>query len=79
MTVNTIQRLKKLIDECKGTPVYVVSAWTYIHEKTNKRLYVAFTTNCMCDIFESPAVVRPTLIYRSGKFIGGYKYMNKLK
>ena len=78
MTVDTIQRLKDLIDEVAGSRSPVVSAWVYVNRMNNKTMFAAFTTACCCDIFESPAVLRPRLIYRSGKFIGEYKFMNKV-
>lgn len=78
MTVDTIIRLKDLIDEVKGSRSYVVSAWVYVNRMNGKIMFAAFTTACYCDIFESPAVLRPRLIYRSGHFIGEYKFMNKV-
>jgi len=78
MTVDTIQRLKDLIDEVAGTPGYVVSAWEYTNVNNNKTMFAAFTTACICDIFQSPAVKHPMLIFRSGHFIGKYKFMNKV-
>ena len=79
MTVDTIQRLKDLIDEVAGTPGYIVSAWVYVNRNNNHTMFAAFTTACYCDIFESPAVLRPRLIFRSGHFIGEYKFMNKVE
>lgn len=78
MTVETIQRLKALVDEVAGTSGQIVSAWVYINRMNNKTMFAAFTASQFCDIFESPAVLRPRLIYRSGKFIGEYKFMNKV-
>lgn len=78
MTVDTIICLKDLIDECQGTDDIVVSAWVYVNRMNGKTMFAAFTQSCYCDICESPAVLRPRLIYRSGKFIGEYKFMNKV-
>lgn len=78
MTVETILRLKALIDEAKDSSSPIVSAWVYINRMNNKTMFAAFGASQFCDIFESPAVLRPRLIYRSGKFIGEYKFMNKV-
>lgn len=78
MTVDTIIRLKDLIDEVQGTPNEIVSAWKYVNAYNHQTMFAAFTPACNCDIFESPAVLRPKLIYRSGYFIGEYKFMNKV-
>jgi len=76
MTVDTIERLKALVDEVRDTPVLIVSAWEYTNRMNNKIMFAAFTVWCHCDILESPAVRRPKLIYRSGKFRGKYEYLN---
>jgi len=78
MTVDTIIRLKDLIDECSVTCSPVVSAWQYVNRMNGKTMFAVFTTACYCDIFQSPAVLRPKLIYRSGHYIGEYKFMNKV-
>lgn len=78
MTVDTIIRLKDLIDEAAATDSPVVSAWVYINSMNNKTMFAAFLASQHCDIFESPAVVRPRLIFRSGHFIGEYKFMNRV-
>ena len=78
MTVDTIERLKDLIVEVAGTSGYVVSAWEYTNAMNKKIMFAAFTTSCVCDIFQSPAVLRPILIFRSGHFVGKYKFMNKV-
>ena len=78
MTVDTIIRVKDLIDECALTHTPVVSAWKYINAMNNKTMFAVFTTACVCDVFESPAVLRPKLIYRSGTYLGEYKFMNKV-
>lgn len=79
MTLDTIQRVKELVDEVKATPGHVVSVWRYTNKMSGKVMFAVFTTACYCDVFESPAVLNPTLIYRSGKFIGEYKFMNKVR
>jgi len=76
MTVDTIERLKALVDEVAGTPTWIVSAWEYTNAYNNGVMFAAFTPVCLCDIFDSPAVLRPKLIYRSGRFIGKYEYLN---
>ena len=78
MTVDTIERLKELVDEVAGTPGCIVSAWEYTNAYNNRVMFAAFTMACNCDIFESPAVLRPKLIYRSGRFIGEYDYLNDI-
>ena len=78
MTVDTIERLKALVDECSGTNNVVVSAWEYTNAMSGKVMFAAFTQSCHCDIFQSPAVLKPILIFRSGHFIGKYLFMNKV-
>lgn len=78
MTVDTIIRVKALLDEVQGQGRRIVSVWKYVNRMNNKTMFAVFTESCYCDIFESPAVLRPRLIYRSGKFIGEYKFMNKV-
>lgn len=78
MTVNTIIRVKDLIDEIEAEGGHIVSVWKYIHAMSDITLFAVFTEACNCDIFESPYVLRPKLIYRSGHFIGEYKFMNKV-
>lgn len=79
MTVDTIIRLKALVDEIHGSGGHVVSAWKYINAMNDKIMFAVFTESCYCDIHESPAVLRPKLIYRSGHFIGEYKFMNEVE
>lgn len=77
MTVDTIDRLRALVNETDGTLTQIVSAWEYRNVYNHKIMFAAFTACCYCDIFESPAVVNPKLIYRSGRFIGKYEYLNR--
>jgi len=79
MTIDTIIRVKDVIDEIDAGGGYVVSVWKYVNAMNDKVMFALFTNSCYCDIFESPAVLRPKLIYRSGVFIGEYKFMNKVK
>ncbi len=78
MIVDTIEVLKALVDESRGTAGEIVSAWEYTNRINNRIMFAAFTTSCHCDIFESPAVKKPILIFRSGRFIGKYLFMNKV-
>ena len=78
MTVDTLKRLKDLVDEVQGTRQEIVSAWEYTNIMSEKVMFAAFTASCYCDIFESPAVTRPKLIYRSGRFIRDYAYLNDM-
>ena len=77
MTVDTIDRLKALVDEVDGTPMLIVSAWEYTNAFNHKCMFAAFTVWCDCDIHESPAVENPVLIYWSNRFIGKYEYLNR--
>lgn len=76
MTIDTIERLKALVDEVQGTGQEIMCAWEYTNTNNNKIMFAAFARCSYCDIFESPAVLRPKLIYRSSKFIGEYEYLN---
>lgn len=78
MTIDTIDRLKELVDDVRGTGQEIISAWEYTNTNNNQIMFAAFTASCYCDIFESPAVSKPILIYRSGRFIGKYLFMNKV-
>lgn len=78
MTVDSIIRVKDLIDEINADGGHVVSAWKYVNAMNNVTMFAVFTDLCYCDIFESPAVLRPKLIYRSDHYIGEYKFMNKV-
>ena len=78
MTVDTIILVKDLIDEIEAQGGYVVSVWKYVNSFNDKTMFALFTEERYCDIFVSPAVLRPRLIYRSGHFIGEYKFMNKV-
>jgi len=75
MTVDTIQHLKALVDEEQNTPHEIVTAWEYTNAYNKQVMFAAFTPACYCDIHESPAVLNPILIYRSGKWLGKYKFM----
>ena len=77
MTVDTIERAKAVVDEFNSTRNKVVTVWEYVHVISQETLYAVFTQACYCDIFESPYVFRPKLIYRSGHFIGDYAYLNE--
>lgn len=78
MTIDTIERLKALVDEVRGTGQAIVSAWEYTNTNNNQIMFAAFTVSCFCDIYQSPCVKKPRLIYESGKYIGKYLFMNKV-
>jgi len=78
MTVYKIETLKELVDEVRGTGQEIVSAWKYTNAYNNQVMFAAFTPACYCDIHESPAVLNPVLIYKSGKWLGEYKFMEKV-
>ncbi len=77
MTVDTIYRLKALVDEVVGTGSEIVTAWEYINVYNHKTMFAAFIPSCFCDIFESPAVSYPICIYQNGKWRGEYRYLNR--
>ena len=78
MTVDTIERLKALIDEVAGTSGEIVSAYEYTNVGNNRVMFAAFTPACYNDIYESPYVLNPICIYRAGFWIGKYLFMNKV-
>ena len=75
MTVYKIETLKELVNDYRGTGQEIVTAWEYTNAMNNETMFAAFTPSCYCDIHESPAVLNPILIYRSGKWLGKYKFM----
>lgn len=76
MTVDTIERLKDLVDEVQGTSNQIVSAWEYVNVYSDNVCFCAFTVSCVCDVFDSPAVKQPILIYRRGRWLKQYDYLN---
>jgi len=78
MTVETIQDLKELVNEVHGKPYEIVTAWSYVSGYSKKTLFAAYTSFCYCDIHESPTILNPVLIYRSGEWLGKYRFMNKV-
>lgn len=76
MTVEKIEYVIGMIEECRGTSCPVASVWEYTHKLTGKQLYAVFTTACYCDIGDSPYVESPFTIYCDGKWLGKYDYLN---
>jgi hypothetical protein len=76
MTVEKIENVIGMVEELRRTHNPVVSVWEYTHLYCNRVMFAVFTTACYCDIYESPYVLNPKLIFRSGKFMGSYVYLN---
>lgn len=76
MTINEIRHVVEMIEECKGTSNPVDTVWEYTNVYNHEIMYAVFTKACYNDIHSSPAVDTPTCIFRDGKFIGGFTYLN---
>lgn len=79
MTVDSIEVAKALVDEVAGTTSPVVSVWEYVHRLNSNIMFAVFTTACYCDISVSPYVSKAKLIYFEGRWIGKYKFMEKVE
>jgi hypothetical protein len=76
MTVETIEVVQELIDECEGTSTQVDTVWEYENAYSGKTMFAVFTIACINDIYSSPAVIVPTKIYEKGVWYGAYEYLN---
>lgn len=78
MTVSSIEVAKDLVDEMLHSRLMVGSVWVYTHETTGITLYSVFTADQLCDIHEAPYVNNPVRIWRLGKWLGNYEYLNSI-
>lgn len=76
MIVERIENVIRIVEELIGTHNPVVGVWEYTHAYSKRFMYAIFTAACYCDIYESPYVLNPKRIFRFGKFIGYYAYLN---
>ena len=76
MTIEKLEYVVEMVNECKDSHNPVDTVWEYTNAGNKKQMYAIFTTVCYCDIFESPYVLNPKLIYRMGEFINDYSYLN---
>jgi len=76
MTVNSIEVVQKLIEEMQELGEEIGSAWEYTNSMNNKIMFAVFPSSQVCDIYQSPYVRNPELIYKKGKFAGKYEYLN---
>lgn len=78
MTVNSIEIVQKLIEEMQADQMAVDSAWEYTNAMNNKKMFAVFPASHICDVYASPYVEEPELIWTEGKFIGEYAHLNEV-
>lgn len=76
MTVHTIETVQGVIDEMQGHHIEIGSVYQYVNAGNKKTMFAVFTAAQCCDIYDSPYVLEPVLIWQNGKFIGNYEYLN---
>lgn len=77
MTIYELNNLVSLIKECKDTGIEIVKVYVYTNANNKQVMFAAFTRVDYNDIYESPSVENPVLIYHHNQFIGEYEYLNK--
>lgn len=79
MTVHSIETVQDLIEEMQSEGTSIGSAWEYTNKMYSKVMFAVFTASQFCDIYQSPNVLNPELIWTEGKFIGAkYEYLNEM-
>lgn len=73
MTIDTIERTVELLNELDSEASTV---WEYVNAMTGKKMFVVFMTSQICDMYDSPAVRDPVLIWTKKGFIGKYTCLN---
>jgi len=76
MTIEKEEYMKELVDEMNSTGMPVATVWEYVNAMNKKKMFAVFAATQSCDIFQSPVVLEPKLIYEQGKFINGYEHLN---
>jgi len=76
MTVNTIETVKAVIEEIEADGYKVDSAWEYTNAMNQQTMFAVFPLGQPCDIYQSPCVQNPKLIWQNGHFVGKYTYLN---
>lgn len=84
MTIYKIENVIGVMKEMHARHQQIGSIWEYTNTYNNKKMFALFPENQYCDIYDSPAVKNPVLIYNShvkignstGAFIGDYAYLN---
>lgn len=76
MTVQTIETVQGLIEEMQAEGTAVGSVYEYTNIMNKKKMFAVFPASQFCDIYQSPAVKDPELIWTEGKFIGKYTDLN---
>lgn len=76
MTLEDIDLVVEMIDECEGTSTQVDTVWEYENVYSGNLMFAVFTIVCINDIYVSPAVKNPVCIYEKGVWSGRYAYLN---
>lgn len=77
MTIYNIDNVIAMIEECECTSNPVDTVWEYVNAGNNKTMYAVFTKACYNDIYESPYVLSPVLIWQDGVWLGEFSYLNR--
>jgi len=67
MTVGTLKLAKGLVEEIGPDKTY--AAYEYINTNNNEKMYAVFTLPELVDIYNSPFVKEPVLIFSDGKWV----------
>ena len=78
MTIEKFEYVVGCIIECRSQPPMVSRVYEYTHAISHKTLYALFIEGLPDDIYESPMVENPILIFHSGRFQGKYEYANAM-
>jgi len=78
MTIEKFEYVVGCINEGKEMGLIISRVYEYTHAISHKTLYALFTEGCPDDIYESPMVENPILIFHSGRFHGAYEYANAM-
>lgn len=77
MTFQHIDNVEHYIKNCSGTPNPVITVWLYEPPNYITFVYIAYRSLSICDIFDRQSMIKPRMIYRSGTWLGKYKFLNR--
>ena len=78
MTIEKFEYVVGCINEGKEMGLIISRVYEYTHAISHKTLYALFIEGLPDDIYESPMVENPVLIYCNSKFQGKYEYANAI-
>ena len=77
MTIDTIETVIEVIIESQAAGTPVLTVWEYENSMNQRTMFAVFHVGTYCDIYTSPGVRNPVLIWKDGKFSGKYAYLNE--